>query len=291
MRPSTVGTLLCIGSACCYGVTGILGKLAYDEGLGVTGLLAGRFTLAAAALWLVVAALGRPARPTRRGLGSALVLGLVVYATQTGCFFWALTRLDAGLTVLLVYVAPVIVAAGAVAFGRERLGRAQLLALPVALGGSALVATGDGIGRVDGWGVLLAFGCAVAFSGYMLLSHAVVDRMHPVTLSASVCTGCALSFTTAALLSGGLPTGASPRGWALIAALAFASTVVAITALAAGTARVGPSTATILSTFEPFVATVLAFAVLNERLTPLQALGGAFVVGAALIVSLPASGR
>ena len=286
MTRRTVGTALCVLSAASYGATGIFGKLAYEEGLSVTELLAARFGIAAVVLWGVVGVLGPEVRPSRRGAAAGIGLGVVVYAAQTGFFFWSLTRLDAALAVLLVYVAPVLVAVGAVAFGRERLTRAQLVALPVALAGTALVAAGSGIGQVDGIGVLLAFACAVAFAAYMLLSHAVVGRVHPVALSACVCTGCALSFMTAATIAGTFPTHTTGWGWVLIGALALFSTVIAITALAAGTARVGPSTASILSTFEPLVATILAVVVLDERLAPLQAAGGVLVAAAVIIVNV-----
>jgi drug/metabolite transporter (DMT)-like permease len=278
-----VGTALCVVSAVSYGATGVFGKLAYDEGLTVAGLLAARFTIAAAVLWAIVAALGPALRPSRRGLAASVVLGLLVYAAQTGFFFSALTRLDAALAVLIVYVAPVLVAVGAVAFGRERLGRGQIASIPVALVGTALVAAGDGLGAVDGIGVLLALACAVAFAAYMLLSHAVVGRVHPVPLSAGVCSGCALTFVVTATVQDGLPTDIGGAGWALVVALALLSTVVAITTLAAGTARVGPSTATVIATIEPMVATVLAFIVLDERLSALQLAGGALIVVSVLI--------
>lgn len=287
MTPKTTGTILCVVSACSYGATGIFGKLAYDEGLTVSGLLAARFSIAAIALWILVAFLGRANRPSRRGALAGIGLGVVAYSAQTGLFFLALTRLDAGLAVLLVYVAPVLVAVSAVALGRERLGRAQVAALTVALIGTALVATGKGVGTVDALGMVFAFGCAVAFTAYMLLSHAVVGRVNPVALSASVCTGCALSFLTAAGASGRLPIDTTGTGWLLICALALFSTVIAVTALAAGTARVGPSTATILATFEPMVATILAVAILGEEFAPLQILGGAFVIASVVIVSVP----
>ena len=286
MTHRTTGTILCVVSATSYGATGIFGKLAYDEGLTVSGLLAARFSIAAVVLWLLVASLGRAGRPSRRGVAAGVGLGIVAYTAQTGLFFLALTRLDAGLAVLLVYVAPVLVAISAVTLGRERLGRAQIVALVVAFCGTALVATGGGIGRVDGIGMIFAFGCAVAFTAYMLLSHAVVGRVNPVALSASVCTGCAISFLTAAGASGHLPIHTTGTGWLLISALALFSTVIAVTALAAGTARVGPSTATILATFEPVVATVLAVAILDERLAPIQILGGMFVVASVVIVSV-----
>jgi drug/metabolite transporter (DMT)-like permease len=282
----TVGTILCILSACSYGATGIFGKLAFDEGLTVTGLLAARFSIAAIVLWLLVAALGRGSRPSRRGAAAGIALGVVAYSAQTGLFFLALTRLDAGLAVLLVYIAPVLVAIAAVAFGREQLSRAQVAAVVVAVCGTALVATGGGLGKVDGLGMVFAFGCAVAFTAYMLLSHAVVGRVNPVALSASVCTGCALSFLTAAGASGHLPIHTTGKGWLLVGALALFSTVIAVTTLAAGTARIGPSTATILATFEPVIATILAVVILGERLAALQVVGGLLVLASALIVSV-----
>ncbi len=286
MSPKSVGTTLCLVSAAGYGAVGVFGKLGYERGLTVNGTLAGRFGIAAIVLWTIIAATGARWRPSRRGFLAGLALGAAIYAAQAGFFFWSLTRLDAALAVLLAYVAPALVAVGAVMFGRERLRPALLVALPVALGGTTLVALGGGPGRkLDGVGVLLALACAVMFAVYMLLSHAVVGRVHPIGLSASVCTGCAIAFTVAAVVSGELPrTGG--QGWALIVAMALLSTVLAVTALAAGTERVGPSAASLISTFEPVVAAILAGIVLNETLAPLQFLGGAFVIASVVILSL-----
>jgi drug/metabolite transporter (DMT)-like permease len=87
-----------------------------------------------------------------------------------------------------------------------------------------------------------------------------------------------------ATVQDGLPSDIGGTGWTLVVALALLSTVVAITALAAGTARVGPSTATIIATIVPMVATVLAFIVLDERLSALQLVGGGLIVLSVLIV-------
>lgn len=284
MTPRTAGTALCLLSAASYGAAGIFGKLAYDEDIAVATLLSGRFVIAAVVLWLLVLALGANARPSRRGLVAGVVLGLVVYAPQSGLFFSSLARLDAALTVLLVYIAPALVAGAAALLGREQLRRVQLVALPIALGGTALVVAGEGVGEIDGLGVALALACAVVYSGYILISDAVVQRVNPVPLAASVCTGAAISFTVAAALRGELPTGVSGQGWATIGGLAFISTVVSITALAAGTARVGPSTAAILSTFEPVVAAILAFAALGETLGLVQLVGGFVVLTSVAII-------
>ena len=49
----------CLASAAAFGAMGIFGKLAYDEGATVGTLLATRFVLAAALLWLFVGARAR----------------------------------------------------------------------------------------------------------------------------------------------------------------------------------------------------------------------------------------
>jgi drug/metabolite transporter (DMT)-like permease len=73
-------------------------------------------------------------------------------------------------------------------------------------------------------------------------------------------------------------------GWGWLACLATVSTVGAITLFFAGLSRVGPTSASILSTFEPVVTVVLAAAVLSEHLTPVQVGGGALVLKAVLVL-------
>jgi drug/metabolite transporter (DMT)-like permease len=54
--------------------------------------------------------------------------------------------------------------------------------------------------------------------------------------------------------------------------------------LYAGLRRVGPATASIVSCAEPVLTVALAVALLGERLGPVQAVGGALVVLAVLLL-------
>ncbi len=125
----------------------IFGKLAYGEGANVGMLLAVRFVLAAALFWALLAATGalRGLRALqRRDVLTGLALGGFGYAFQAGCYFAALERIDASLLSLVLYTFPAMVAAAAIALGRERAGARRLLALGMALGGLALVVAGAG---------------------------------------------------------------------------------------------------------------------------------------------------
>jgi drug/metabolite transporter (DMT)-like permease len=283
------GTLLCLGSASAFGAMAVLGKLAYDDGATVGTLLSIRFLLAAALFWALVFAGG--AAGELRSLGGrdlrvGLALGACGYAIQAGCYFTALERIDASLLSLLLYTFPAMVAAAAIALGRERIDARRVAALVLASGGLALVVAGAGTGALDPLGAALGLGAAVVYSTYILISEGIVGRVGPRLLSALVCSGAAVTLTLGSALLGEFRPGElTAAGWGWLAALALVSTVAAVSLFFAGLRRVGPTTASILSTAEPVVTVLLAFLVFGELLGTVQLLGGALVLGAVLVLA------
>jgi drug/metabolite transporter (DMT)-like permease len=289
MRSS--GTLMCLGSGAAFGAMAVFGKLAYGEGATVGTLLAVRFALAAALFWTLVL-VGRGGRREVRALSRGdiavgLGLGACGYALQSGCYFAALERIDASLLSLLLYTFPAIVAAAAIALGRERLDRRRLTALALALGGLVLVVAGAGTGALDPLGAALAMAAAIVYSTYILVSDGVVGRIRPQVLSALVCTGAAASLTVGSALIGQLRLDeVTVGGWGWLASLTVISTVGAISLFFAGLRRVGPTTASILATVEPLVTVLLAFLVFGETLGSVQLIGGALVLSAVVVLNM-----
>jgi drug/metabolite transporter (DMT)-like permease len=259
----------------------------------VLALLVVRFVLAGAIL--TAANLVRRPRPRPRLLGRrtlliALALGAIGYAAQSGLFFTALTRIDAGLTALVLYLYPSLVTLGAVALGRDRLDAVRAGSLLLAFAGLALVLFVGDPAQVEPLGVVLALGAAVAYTAYILISDTVLsDEVDPLALSALVCAGAAGSFALAAAVSGEASFSFDAIGWLWLAAIAVVSTVLAIVLFFAGLARVGPSRASMISTVEPLVTVALAFVVFGEELTAIQLAGGALVL--ASVVLLQTLGR
>ncbi|MEA2154743.1 MAG: hypothetical protein QOE11_883 [Solirubrobacteraceae bacterium] len=279
------GIVLCLVSACGFGLMAIFAKEAYLAGLGVTSLLAARFVLAAALFWAIVAL--RPAtRPPRRLVVGCLALGCVGYAAQAGFFFSALQHIDASLTSLLLYVYPALVFCAAVALGRERVDPWKAGALVLASAGAALVLLGGGTGGLQLTGVLLALAAAATYATYILVTETIVRRVDPFLLGALVTTGAAATFLVAGGASGSLQFTAG--GWIWIAALAVLSTILPIVTFMLGMKRVGASTASIVSTVEPVVTVGLAVVLFGDALGPLQVLGGALVLSA--VVALQSRG-
>jgi drug/metabolite transporter (DMT)-like permease len=280
------GTLLCLASGTAFGAMAIFGKLAYDDGATVGTLLAVRFVLAAAMFWALVLARDELRTLGRRDAATGLAMGGCGYALQAGCYFAALERIDASLLSLLVFTFPALVAAAAVALGRERIDRRRAGALALASGGLVLVVAGAGTGALDPLGAALGIGAAVVYSTYILVGERVAGRIDPRMLSALVCTGAAVPLTVGSALLGDLRPGElTVAGWGWLAALAAVSTVASISLFFAGLKRVGPTTASILATVEPLVTVLLAFLVFGETLGPVQLAGGALVLVAVVTLA------
>lgn len=292
-----MGPALCLLSAACFGAMAIFGKLAYAEGVSSGALLLVRFGLAAALLGMLLllrpglrrdpVSPGRaPARRTPALLMTALGLGAVGYATQASLYFSALNLMDASLLSLVFYTYPLLVTLTAVLIGRDRLTPGRCAALVTASGGTLLVLLGTGEASFHPLGAAQAFGAAATYTGYILVADTVVHRLPPVMLAALVMTGAALTIGVRALMTDGTDLGFGWQGWFWLACIAVVSTVLAMLTFFAGLRRTGPSTAAIMSTFEPVVTTTLAALTLGEILNPVQLAGGLLVLSAVAVLQL-----
>jgi drug/metabolite transporter (DMT)-like permease len=296
-----MGPALCLVSAACFGAMAIFGKLAYQAGVSPGALLLVRFSLAAAALAILLLLrpdlrraepAGRPTTARRRVLATAIGLGAIGYATQASLYFSALQLMDASLLSLILYTYPVLVTVTAVLLGRDRLTPGRAGALMAASGGTLLVLLGAGGASFHPLGALLAFGAAITYTIYILVADTVVHRLPPVLLSALVMTGAAGTLGARALFTGGVDLGFGLLGWFWLACIAVVSTVLAMLTFFAGLRRTGPSSAAILSTFEPVVTTALAALTLGESLGAVQLAGGVLVLSAVAVLQAgPARSR
>lgn len=284
-----VGFFLCLLSAACFAALGVFGTLAYDDGVNTLTLLFVRFALAG----LVFAALRlgmrsvRVVRLPRRTLLIALGLGAFGYAAQAGLYFAALRHVDVSLLSLLLYTFPAFVTIAAILLGREAPSARRFGALAVATAGTVLVLAGSAGGQIDAAGVVMGIGAALTYTAYILVADTVVGDVPPLLLSTLVAAGATFTFGVVGVVSGGLDFGFDAEGWLWLTCIALVSTVIAVLAFFGGLARVGPSSASILSTFEPAVTVLLAFLVFADTLTAVQLSGGVLVLAAAMILQLP----
>jgi len=297
-RPDWRGVALITVSAASFATLAIFGKVAFAEGLDLVSSQFWRFAGASLALgaWLGLKRYrARPVGPgsrepgrhrpsiTRRGALLAFLLGAIGYTIQASLFFGALKFAPAGVVAVLLYLYPAFVVLLAWLVEGDRPDRLRAGALAGALAGTTLTAD-LAAGGIALMGVILGVGSGLWYSLYLTFGARLVRAHDPVTTSALVCSGAAVSFLVLGATANGLIVPVALAGWAALAGMAVIATALAISTLFAGIARLGVPTAAILSTLEPVITVGLAIALLGETLTFRQLLGATLVLGAALLL-------
>lgn len=279
MTKEARGTAAVFGSAVGYSTLPILAKLALAEGVRVLPMVAWRFLVATAALWLLIA-LTRRHVPPRRRWPSLLALG-VIYAVNATAYLAALQWVSASLASLVFFIYPAVVIVLAAVFLGEQLSRPRVLATLIAISGCALIVGFDGR-RADPLGLLLIL-IAVAFVAIYILWGKTLIQDAPAHGAAAVsllATGAVAAL--AAVLFGGLALGGGPRGAFLVALMGVISTAVPVTLLLVGIRDIGPGQAAVYATVEPLLTVLLASLLLGERISILQYAGGLVLLSGVL---------
>ncbi len=286
-----VGAGLCAASAFGFATLSIFAKLAFAEGLSLTGFLSLRFGGAALLLLIILGwRQGRAIFPDRRLVLALFLLGGLGYFTQSSLYFLGLQRIPASLSSVLLYVYPVFVALNMWVVEGRKPARLEMGAMALALVGATLTASPwdalRGVGP-DLLGVLLVLGAAAGYGVYIVVSNRYVHRAGPLISTAWVALGASVSFGLTGAGHPHLGRAGHPRAAALLLGLIVFSTILPLATFFAGMRRVGPTAASLLSTLEPVFTIALAAMVLGEALTRSQWMGGALILAAVVLLNLP----
>ena len=283
VNSSRHGVILLLVAALGYGSLVVLIKWAIAAGLNAETALTLRFTVAAAAWWLILLARRPKAWPGPRLAVKAMGIGALFYATNALFYYQGTARVTGSLAAMVVASVPVLVALLSWLLLGERLERRGWVALVLAVGGGVLLAGGPE-GHADGVGLLWLGGAMLLYSLYIVVSTPLARAASSSVVIALVISGAAIFYWLWGGLSGRLDFGFDPAGWGAIISLALLPTVVAMFAFLAGAERVGATYAAIVNSLEPVVAVILTVLFLGDRPAPVQIVGGALVVVAAMLV-------
>lgn len=284
MSERAIGVVIVIFACALFASTGVVARMAIDGGLDPAQVAAVR-TYGGALLLLPFVV--RAWRSFDRSMaGPVVAYALIgVFASQ-GLYFEAISRMDVALALVISYIAPLPVAL----YRRLRLGERLPVwaygAMLVAVGGLALaVLGGNGVGELTPLGLALAFLCMATFAVMLILGPKQPARVGPFARAGAplLLAGAAWFAVVpvwtvpwgemgAAVPLSGVVDVAVPL-WATIAWVVVVGSAIAFAIILAGTARVGSGTASMLGMTEPIVGSLLAWVVLGQALTGLQALG------------------
>ncbi|MGE5273273.1 MAG: EamA family transporter [Verrucomicrobiota bacterium] len=296
-RQPAVGYTMALGAGTLFAINGTVSKVILESGMSSLRLTQVRSTGALIGLALIILATRpRDLRTNRRELVFLAVFGVFGVALVQLFYFLAIHRLEIGVSLLIQYLGPLLVALFAFFVLKEHVRTRLWIALALALGGLTLVVDlWHGI-SLDGPGVLFALCSAVTFAGYMLLAERAVGRRDPISL---LCFGFlfATIFWAIAQPWWSFPFDLPGRSvsllgrlsdvhlpiWLLMAWMILLGTIVPFFLIVGSMRHITATRAGIVAMIEPVVASIVAYAWLGETLSGTTLIGGAVVLCAIML--------
>ena len=205
------------------------------------------------------------------------------------CYFEAMARMNLSAAAILLYTAPTIVMLLSALFFREKITPIKLAALALAFAGCCLV-SGFGAGEtaLPGKGLLFGLGSGIGYALYSIFSRFALYRGYSsLTINFY---SCLLAAGGSALIWGAKAPIAAMVGRAECLVLSLVTGVVScyLPYLLYTYSLTGlePGRASILSSLEPVVATLVGIFVFRERMSPASACGILCVLAAIALLNI-----
>ncbi len=226
-------------------------------------------------------------RVTRRQLGSAAVVGVLLLVGGNGLVVLAEGSIPSGLAALLIAVVPLWVVVLRRLFG-DRPGAGALVGVALGMVGLVVLSAPSISGGASIGGVLMLMGASLSWSVGSFGSSRWPLPANPLAASAYEMLAGGLGCLLVALARGeehGLDLATvSTRSWTALAYLVVFGSLVAFTAYSWLLSAAPLSLVATYAYVNPVVAVLLGWLVLGERLTLSELLGGAIVVAAVCVV-------
>lgn len=273
-----LGLLQIISASFCFGFLGIFGKLAFSHDLSVGELLSYRFVLASLLLWIILL-LFRPGwiRISKQQLFISAGLGVFGYALFATLYFQAVKGLSVALAALLLYTYPLWVQVITFYLG-EKPTLWQLFCTAMAFIGLIFLLWGQ-ITVTSLAAFICGLGSAISYAIYIVVSGKFQNQIRPLTSSLYV-----MTFAALALVVFHGPSMTKLQDLTIVQAniilgIAIICTIIPMTLVLASLQKLKKTEVALLSMIEPLTAALASWILLQEKLSFLQLLGGALILG------------
>jgi drug/metabolite transporter (DMT)-like permease len=274
------GILLITISAASFGTLAIFGRLIYADGVDTFTMLFLRFGFAAILMTVILLA-RRERFPRRKILLTLIGMGAIGYVGQSFSYLSAIKYASAGLVALLLYLYPMFVFILSVVFLHEKMTWPKVVALVLALIGTALIVDPEGGQPL---GIFFSLSAALVYSVYIIVGTNVMKHVTPVQSSTVIFASAGLVYGILMSINGAqFPT--TGLGWIHVAGIVLVATVIPVVTFLAGLERIGPTNSAMLSALEPVVTVLLAAWFFGERLAWIVLLGGGLILVAVILLT------
>ena len=288
MKKQTKGYLMVAAAGILWGTIGIQVQALLNYQLPVQAIVLWRMIFAFTILFSFIFFTDRKLlKIDLRGLFHISLIGLFSQFFFNLLYFSAIQKTTVATAVTLMYTAPIFIAVMARIFYQELFTPFKTVALFLCVGGCFFTATGGSMEtlRLNLPGVLMGLGSGFTFALLTILSKAIINKYHQLTIIVY-----SIGFGLLFYLPFSHPLEVfqldlTLKAWLLLGSIGLISTVIAygfyITGLSYG---IEASKAGIISTLEVVVSVILSYLVFKEALWGWKLAGILMVVSSVLIV-------
>lgn len=246
-----------------------------------------RFLVAGVLLWLIMRWREGPQPMSRAVLWKLTWVGIIGNTFYQVCFIYGISISSAANAALLIATTPAMIAGAGALLGQEKLRRPVVIGIGLALAGVALVLAARGLtfSSESLIGDLLLVGCSVFWTIYTLGVRSIGTGISPLRITTmTMLTGVPglLLFSLPQLLSVEWAS-ISVGSWAGFLYATVFGLVLAYVLWNNSVRLVGSNRTAIYGCAIPLVAALIAWPVLGEQPTPLQAVGAVLIISGVLM--------
>ncbi|WP_053955531.1 DMT family transporter [Inediibacterium massiliense] len=281
------GSILVILSTFAFGAIPVISQLALHENLNIPTVLFFRFFIASCITWTYIFTKKLNYKIDLSHFFYLGILSIVGFLGTAYFIYVAYTYISGSLATIILFTHPAMISCYEFFVMKTSRDIRKILALICATIGMILVVWSPNI-ELNILGVIFSLLSAICYSFYALgLNEKRTRKLNSIVISGYVSFFCSISYFIVGLFKHTIFIPTTTNGWIYILILATFSTVFATITFCKGIQLIGPSTAVIISTFEPVVACVSGFFILDEVLTLPMIIGGVLILSAIFILQIP----
>lgn len=289
MKSQMFGILAAIVSAMALSSMGILGKLAFEEGMHPINLVVLRALIASSFLGIGLILLRR--RVPRIGyqhLPLFLVLGVVGIGLNYASFFLALENTTVSVAISLLYTYPIFVAIGAAIFLGEAFTPVKGVVLGITLIGCIQITGAYDVSllKLNFWGIFFGFSASLTKTVYTLLGKRLVGVYDPWDTVFYAFSFGAVFLVIIAVSTSDLSFSISAQSWLYVISIAVVPTLLGYSLFVVSLKYLESGRASIIATLEPVLAVLLATFLLGEAVSAPQVIGMLLVVSGIILLNV-----
>ena len=266
-----------IAAAVSFALSDVFSKMTFAAGMDPLSLSTFRsvFSLVFMAgwFWLQPPPVPYTARQRWTALGVGVLFAGIVYG-----LFKAIELVTVPIAVLTYFIYPLLTGIVGSLFGIDKLSWRGATAALVAFFGLALI-VGAQPGAIALAGLGFALGAACLRTAVLLISRAALGGADFRLLTWYSLVSSTSIFVVMSLATWNWNAPQTGTGWFALLVVSVTVTIAVLT-LFISINRIGPFRSALIMNLEPLLATILSAPLLGEVMTPLQALGGAIMLGA-----------